>query len=353
MIIFSRLRNIRYASEIYRFFRRRKNSTKKKAMAIAEVLKWNALPNVLAWKFPSEELSTKSQLIVAESQEAILVNQGVFVGPFAAGKHTLDTQNYPVLTRIVKAALGGRTPFSAEVWFIQKAFSLEVKWGTMNPVQVEDPKFHIFIPVRAFGQYSIKVSDSVKFMKKMVGTMPAFTVKTLDNYFKGIFLKHTIDLLAKYFAQRNISILQISANILDISDMLSSDISKELEDYGIKIVNFNVNSISTDENDPAVARLRRAMAERAEMEIMGFNYQQKRTFDTMEAAAANEGSGNAMNAGIGMAMGVGMGMPMGSIAGQMAQNLNPANIKPKFCSQCGAPVDTAAKFCSSCGAKIM
>ena len=322
-------------------------------MKIADVIKWNAAPGVFAWKYPSEELSTKSQLIVSETQEAILVNQGNFIGPFTAGRHTLNTQNYPILGSILKIPFGGNTPFTAEVWFLQKAFSLEIKWGTSDPIQIEDPKYHIFIPVRAFGQYSIQVNDSIKFMKKLVGTVPVFVEKTLREYFKGIILKYVKDLLAKYFVEKNVSIIQISANIKEISDSLLSEISNDIENYGVKIINFNVNSISTDDSDPSVARLRRALAERAEMDILGYNYQQKRTFDTMEAAASNQGNGSAMNAGMGMAMGVGMGLPMGNIAGQMAQNLNPTNITPKFCSNCGNPLDPSVKFCPSCGARVL
>lgn len=321
-------------------------------MAIIDVLKWNAAPGVFAWKFPSEELSTKSQLIVSESQEAILINQGKFVGPFTAGRHTLSTENYPLLGSVLKIPFGGNSPFTAEVWFIQKAFSMEIKWGTMDPIQIEDPKYKIFIPIRAFGQYSIQIKDSAKFMLKMVGTMPSFAINPLQSYFKGIVLKHTKDLLAKYFVEKNISIIQISANIKEISDFLWSEINKEFLDYGIGIVNFNINSISTDDKDPVVARLRRALAERAEMEILGFNYQQKRTFDTMETAASNQGAGSTINAGMGMAMGVGMGIPMGNVAGQMAQNLITPNAKAKFCKNCGSPLDGIAKFCPSCGTQI-
>lgn len=315
-------------------------------MQLADVIKWNAAPGVFAWKYPSEELSTKSQLIVSESQEAILLNQGKFVGPFRAGRHTLNTENYPLLGSILKIPFGGKTPFSAEVWFIQKAFSLDIKWGTPDPIQVEDPKYHIFIPVRAFGQYSLQIQDSTKFLLKLVGTLPVFVEKTLKDYFKGILLKHTKDLLAKYFIEKNTSIIQISANIREISDILHDEISRELEYYGIRIVNFNINSISTDEKDPAVARLRRALAERAEMEILGFNYQQKRTFDTMESAASNQGNGNLMNAGIGM------GITMGNVAEQMSQNLNTTKVNSKFCPSCGNPINGNVNFCPSCGTKI-
>ena len=322
-------------------------------MPIARVLKWNASPNVFAWKFPSEELSTLSQLIVSETQEAVLVDQGKFYGPFTAGRHTLNTLNYPILTSLVKKVLDGNTPFSAEVWFVQKAYSLEIKWGTSLPILVDDPKYHILLPVRAYGQYSIQICDTIKFLSKLVGTMPTYTEKTLQEYFKGIILKHTKDLLGKYFVERNVSIIQIVAYTKDISDALFKEITKETEEYGVKIINFTVNSISTDEKDPAVAKLRRVLVEKAEMDILGFNYHQKRTFDTLESAANNQGtSGEIMNAGLGMALGVGMGTPMGHLVGQMAQNLSASHRSSKFCSNCGNPIIETANFCPNCGMKI-
>ena len=120
-------------------------------MAVINVVKMDLAPGVYARKFPSEELSTWTQLIVSESQEAILLKEGRMVGPFGAGRHVLSTANYPGLISFVKLATG-RSPFTAEVWFIQKSMKLDSKWGTSGAIQLEDPKYHIMLPVRAFGQ---------------------------------------------------------------------------------------------------------------------------------------------------------------------------------------------------------
>lgn len=321
-------------------------------MPLFNVIKWNAAPRVYAWKFPSEEIPSNSQLIVSETQEALFVNQGNFIGPFGAGRHTLNTENYPLLGTILKLPFGGNSPFTAEVWFVQKSYSLEINWGTSDPIHVEDPKYHIFIPIRAFGSYSIQIQDSAKFLRRLVGTLPVFVEKTLKDYFKSIILKHTKDLIAKYFIEKNVSIIQISAHIREISDFLKSEMLKELAEYGLEVVYFNVASISTDNNDPSVVKLRNALAEKAEMEIIGFNYQQKRTFDTMESAAQNQSNGGLINAGLGMGIGMGLGVPMGNTMGHMAENFNMTKQAQKFCSNCGESLSANAKFCPSCGSKI-
>lgn len=319
-------------------------------MAVIDVVKLDFAPGVFAKKFPSQELSTWTQLIVSESQEAILLKEGEAVGPFGAGRHVLSTANYPGLTRILKTVTG-QSPFTAEVWFIQKALKLDVKWGTAGAIQLEDPKYHIMLPVRAFGQYGIVVDDSAKFLFKLVGTLPAFVEKTLTSYFKGIVVTRVKDLIAKYLVEKGISILQISAHLNDISSVIESQVSAELTDYGVRIVNFNVNSISTDDNDPAVKKLRDALASKAEMDILGYNYQQKRSFDTMQTAAGNQGAaGSIMNAGMGLGVGMGFGVPMGNMMGAMAQNLQSPQTTP--CPRCGKNVPPDSVFCPHCGENV-
>lgn len=323
-------------------------------MAIIDVVKWDAAAGVYAWKFPSSELSSWTQLIVSESQEALMLKEGQALGPFTAGRHVLSSDNYPVLNTLLKIPFG-RSPYTAEVWFVQRTFNLNIKWGTSDPIQVEDPLYHIMLPVRAFGQYGLTVQDTKRFLVKLVGTLPAFTEKTLTEYFKGIIITRSKDIIAKYLVKSKISILHISAHLNEISEALQAQISKEIEEYGLRVVNFNVNSISTNDADPAVQKLKKALADKAEMDILGFNYHQKRSFDTMEAAASNTGAGaSVMGAGIGMGLGMGMGVPMGNAAAQMGSTLNtttPDTPKSKgaACDKCGHVSPVGTKFCPECG----
>jgi len=320
-------------------------------MAIVDVVKWDAWPGVYAWKFPSSELSNKTRLIVAESQEAVLLKNGEAVGPFGPGVHVLNTQNYPVLISFIKMATGGVTPFTAEVWFVSKTFKLDIKWGTTSAIQVEDPKYHIILPVRAFGQYGLMVRDTSRFLLSLVGSLPAFVERTLVEYFRGIILTQVKDLIGKYLVEKNISVLQLTAHLGEISEAAEQRIAAELDSYGLELVHFQVNSISTDERDPAVARLRQALAQKAEMDIIGYSYQQKRSFDTLQTAAGNQAAGGAMNAGIGMAMGMGMGMPMGqTMHGMAAANFQ--TQAQKSCPACKTQVAEDAAFCPSCGQSL-
>lgn len=318
-------------------------------MAIVDVVKYNGGPDVFAWKFPDSELGTWTQLIVNETQEAILVKGGQVCDVFGAGRHTLETANIPILNKLINLPFGGRSPFSAEVWFINKVFSLDVKWGTSTPIQLQDPKYKVFVPVRAYGQFGIQIEDSKKFLLKLVGTLPQFDKKSLVKYFRGVYLTKSKDVISSYLVRKGISILEINAYLDEISNYLKERISPMFDDYGIRLVSFFVNDINVPEDDPAVVQLKKALAKRAEMDIVGYSYQQERSFDTLEGAATNPNSmqGSLMGAGIGMGMGVGVGGNMGQQFSGLASNLNTAETKE--CPKCKARIGVNERFCNHCG----
>ncbi len=332
-------------------------------MPIVDVVKWDAkVADEYAWRFNSQDLSTWTQLIVNESQEAVLVRGGQMEGPFGPGRHTLSTENLPVLSKLINLPFG-RSPFTAEVWFVNKSIPLDVKWGTSDPIQLQDPKYNIMLPVRAFGQYGVQVENTRKFLIKLVGTLPSFHREQLVSYFRGLILTRVKDCIARSIVRERISVLEISAHLNDISKTLENEMAEGLAEFGLRLVTFFVNSITTPEDDPAVVRLKAALAKRAEMNILGYTYQQERSFDTMERAAGNEGgmAGPLMGAGMGLGMGAAMGMPMGAAMNEVASNVRvgaapgaPAvSSGPGLvCAKCQHQNVPGARFCAACGTEL-
>ncbi len=318
-------------------------------MAIVDVVKYNGTPDVFAWKYPNEELGTWTQLIVNEAQEAVLVKGGQVLDVFGSGRHTLDTANIPLLNNIVNLPFGDKSPFSAEIWYINKAYNLDVKWGTSSPIQLQDPKYGIFAPVRANGIFGIRIEDSKKFLIKLVGTMPIFDKDSLTKYFRGVYIAKVKDSISSYLVQEKISILEINAYIDELSNYLQEKVGPTLDDYGIGLVSFYVNEISVPEEDPAVKKLKDALAKRAEMDIIGYDYRQERSFDTLEGAANNNGGmvSPLMGAGMGMGIGFGMGGPMGAQFGNMAKEMS--TEQSKKCPQCHVQIPMSQRFCGNCG----
>lgn len=317
-------------------------------MALIDVVKYNGGPDVFAWKYPDEELSTWTQLIVNESQEAVLAKQGRVVAIFNRGRHTLDTKNVPLLRNILNIPFGGKSPYTAEVWFINKAQNLDVRWGTPSPVQIQDPKYGIYVPVRSNGTFGIRIADSWKFITKLVGTVPTFDKTAVSNYFRGLYVTQVKDVISSYFVHKQISILEINAFINDLSQHMRERIAPVMLDYGVDLVSFYVNDISVPEDDAAVIQLKDALAKRAEMGILGYNYQQGRSFDVLEGLAKNPGSPATALLGVGASMGV--GGAVGSVLSSMAQQVQAPNSDVDIrCPACGGQISREHKFCPECG----
>lgn len=319
-------------------------------MAIVNVVKYNGDPDVFAWKYPNEELSTWTQLIVNESQEAVLFKDGRALDVFVSGRYTLDTPNIPILNKIVNIPFGGKSPFAAEVWFVNKIISLNVKWGTPTPIQVQDPRYKVFIPVRSYGQFGIQIEDSWTFLTKLVGTLPIFDKENISDYFRGFYLTRVKDAISSYLINKQVSVLEINAHLNELSAHLQEKIRPVLSEYGIKLVNFYVNDINVPEDDPAVIKIKAALAKRAEMEIVGYNYAQERSFDALEGAATNPGAGQPglMEAGIGLGVGMGMNNIFGSQFNELAKNIN-TSAGTKRCPDCGTYLGGDQRFCGECG----
>ena len=334
-------------------------------MGIIKVVEYNGPDphDAFAWKYSdktraSDELSTWTQLVVREAQEAILFKNGQAFDLFTAGRYTLSTNNIPLLSAFINLPYGGESPFKAEVWFVNKLYSLDVKWGTPSPIQIQDPRYGVWLPVRSYGQFGIRIADSRQFLLKLVGSLGSFTKENISQFFKGLLITRIKDLVSNYMITERKGILELNAYLNEISYHMEEELRPVLEDYGIELVNFFVNSINVPEDDTVVIQLKNALAKRAEMDILGYSYQQQRSFDTLEKAASNEGNGaGLMQAGIGLGMGVGVGGALGQTAAHITKNLSTEGQeklteKSKVCSNCGTPFNPDARFCFQCGRKI-
>lgn len=325
-------------------------------MAIIEVLKYSGKKDVFAWRYPSEELGLGTQVIVNESQEVVFVKEGKILDILGPGRHTLTTANIPILSNLINLPFGGKTPFTAEVWYINKAYLLDIKWGTPSPIQLQDPKYKVFVPVRAFGQLGIQIKDSKKFLTKIVGTLGVFQQEDMVSYFRGLIVSNVKDTISSYLVQKQISILEINAYINEISEQLEQNMKQDIEEYGVGISNFYITSIDMPEEDEAVIQLKQALAKRAEMDIVGYDYKQERSFDTLEGAAKNPSSmgSNIMGAGIGLGMGLGVGGAFGAQMESVTQSMDMSHKEKdeKKCPDCEAEIKKNQKFCSKCGRQL-
>ncbi len=301
-------------------------------MALIDVVKCEMDGNLLCKKFPSDDLRLGTQLVVYNAQTAFFVKGGVVCDEFTTGTYTIKTENIPILNQIINLPFGKQSPFQAEVWFVNHISKLDMKWGTPQPIQLEDPRYGVIVPVRAFGQYGIKVADARKFMETLIGNMQSFSAEQIDAYFKGKIVTSLNVHISQKTAKDKISILDINTNLLEMSEYCKEQIGDSMAQYGIELCDFNIMSINVPQDDPSIVKLKAAKDEMARINIMGRdNYQMDRSFDVLETAAGNTGAGGQMAA---MGAGLGVGVGFGAMAGQMAgQTMNTNPTPPPMPSQ--------------------
>ena len=218
-------------------------------MAILDRIKFDGSPDLLVWKYPKENIVLGSQLIVNESQEALFFKNGQALDIFGPGSTTLQTNNIPLLQKLINLPFGGETPFAAEIYFVNKVSKLDYKWGTQSPIPVQDPKYNVLISIGAFGQYGLKVVDSRAFVTGLVGTMPVWDSGKVAEYFRGLLMTKVKDSIAKYVVRKGISIVELSAFLDELSSFAADQIREEFNRFGIELINFFVASINIPDEE--------------------------------------------------------------------------------------------------------
>ena len=347
-------------------------------MAIIDVVRFNGLRNRdwLIYKYPSDQLVLWSQLIVQEGQAAIFVKGGMICDVFYPGTYTLSADNLPILKGLVNLPFGGRTPFSAEIYFVNTAVKLDVNWGTIDPIQLIDPKYYVKLRIRAFGQMGLKVLDVTTLFREIIGGMQQADVVKMDKvkeYYRGILVIKVKAAIADAIITNGISALEISTQLENLSEKVKQQVSPEFEKYGFATTNFYIQSINFPDED--FAKINKILEDKAAFEIMGDGrYATKRSFDVYEGAANNQSgvAGVFAAGGIGLGAAMEMGASMGQTVGNPIQREEmkecmgchaqiPANAK--FCPECGFnnservcecgnKLKPGAKFCSECGKKV-
>ena len=319
-------------------------------MALFQVIRFDGPSEALVWKYPKENMNSGSQLVVGPAQTAIFVKGGRIYDLFESGTYTLDTDNLPLLNTLINLPFGSRSPFTAEVFYVNRRSILDIKWGTQVPIQLKDPVYQVIIPLRAFGQYGVSVEDPGLFLEKLVGTSEAYTTDDLVRYFRGLVGSRVTDELAGAITDEGMSFVEASARIAQLSQRIAGRLQDFFNDYGIRLVSFFISSINAPEDDPTVRRLKAALSSRQEMDALNYNYHQARTYEVLGRAADQLG-------GDGCMAGVGVGAAMGAAMAELVrQNLGTVpTTQPEaasYCVGCGDPLPPGAAFCPKCGQAV-
>ncbi len=323
-------------------------------MALINRIKYDGYQDGSPWlvyKCPNEEFVLGSQLIVNQGQEALIFKGGKALDLFGAGTHTLQTGNLPLLKKFVNLPFGGKTPFTAEIYYVNKTSRLDMNWGTANPFQLEDPRYGLILSIRSYGKYGMRIVDSRMFISELVGAVPngsTVNYAFVASYFSGLLTSTIKTVVSSFMIRQKISFLEVTTYLKELSKECENKISKEFERFGVEIVNFFIETISPPKDE--FEKLRNY---KEELALGNDFYRQRRSFDIMESMAENPGSGGLASAGIGLGMGFGVAPAMGNLFGNIGGNVDTSANKENVCPLCGTKNPAGQKFCGGCGKSIV
>jgi len=256
--------------------------------------------DTLAWRFPDDDKAIKNgaQLIVRESQQAQFVYLGQYGDTFGPGKHSLVTENIPVLTKLKGWKYGFQSPFKADVYFVTTRLFTGNKWGTANPIMLRDKDFGV-VRLRAFGTYDFKIVDVPVFLKEVAGTDHHFR---LDE-FADTMRSRIVSIFSDALASCGVPALDLAARYTELGDSLLPLINPQiLAKYGLEVTSFLIENVSVPPEVEA------AIDKRSSMSAIG-NLNDYVKFQLAESMTKGGSGGGAADPAQ-MAMGFGLAQEM-------------------------------------------
>ena len=289
-----------------------------------DIIQWTEdSDGTLAWRFPMAdmEIQNGATLVVRASQVAVFVNEGQVADVFGPGTHKLGTQTLPVLTYLKNWDKLFESPFKSDVYFFSTRQQIDQKWGTPQPITIRDKDFGA-VRLRAFGNYSFRVSDPKLFHTEISGTRDSYGVSDLDGQLRGLVLQN----ISNAIASSGIPFLDLASNQLVFAQALATQLAPEFAKIGLLLDGMTVQNLSLPEE------LQKILDQKIGMGMVGndmgkfMQYQTAQAIPKFAEGAGGSGSGGGI---AGDAMGLGAGVALGQV---LAQNLQaglqstPANV---------------------------
>ncbi len=344
---------------------------------IAEIIKYEGDNSTFIWKHPCEDFNSLTQLIVHESQEAIFFMNGQALDLFGPGRYTLKTENIPKIGKVLNRTTGDKTPFHCEVYFINKAEQMAIKWGTDSKVQYVDPTYGFPISIGASGEMSLRAEDSRKLLVKLVGTENYLGQQQLIGFFRAFLMTRVKTYIAQVIKANAINIFEIDENLTAFSENIHKLLIPDFADYGIALERFFVTNIVKPDGDRQYEKFKelhfRQYADIAEATLRqktdliyaqteaqkvvidsqaqatkraqeGYTYAQERGFDVAAKVAQNEAVGQFTNMGVGLGTMAGVGGAVGGVVGNAVGGALQAASEPAQPVQPAQMTDDMAAF---------
>src|SRR5947208_13474930 len=207
-----------------------------------EVIEWlDDSSDTMLFRVPvrNQEIKNGAQLIVRESQAAVFVHEGQIADVFGPGRFSVEGGNTPILSKLGAWKHGFNSPFKAEVYFVNTKQFTDLKWGTSNPVMMRDTDFGM-VRLRAFGIYSIRVSDPQALIKEIAGTNAHFVTEDIEGQLKRTLVSGFSDALA----ESKIAALDLASNYDELGKFMQGKMNDDFKSWGLDLTKFVIENIS-------------------------------------------------------------------------------------------------------------
>ena len=296
----------------------------------------------------SAEIKFGAQLIVRENQAAVFFRDGKGYDVIGPGRHTLSTQNLPILTKILSLPFGSKSPFRVEILFTNMKVFTHLKWGTKEPVAFKDQELGV-VRLRGFGNYTVRIVQPLLFINTLIGTQGIFSTEEISEYLRDVIVSRLNDLLGETLQ----SIFELTHLYDELAMALKARVAQDFQKYGLELADLFINNITPPD------QVQRMIDERSGMQAVG-NLDAFLKFKAAKAlgdAALAQGgqAGAAASSGMGLGVGAGMGMMLpGILMKSMAEGSKETPSRKRLkCPKCFAKIPFEARFCPFCGEHIV
>lgn len=288
-----------------------------------DVIHWtDDTRDTMVWRFEREahEIKYGAKLTVRTGQAAVFVHEGQLADVFTPGLYMLETNNMPIMTTLQHWDHGFKSPFKSEIYYVNTTRFNDLKWGTKNPIMLRDPEFGP-TRIRAFGTYSVRVTDPAKFLTEIVGTDGEFTMDEISFQIRNIIVQS----FTQVIASSGIPVLDMAANTADLGKLIAGAIAETVAAYGITIPELYIENISLP---PAVEAALDTRTSRGLTGDLDAHMQYAAAEALRKGGEASGAMGAGLGAGMGMAMAQQMANPWGGPAPATASSPTPPPPPP-------------------------